>query len=223
MQIVCEHVGNYDGHCLVTPGDVPFLSPATMRSLVEFHDAGQYAATLLTSEPADPAGYGRVVRSASGEVERIVEEGDSTPKQLAIGEVNSGVYVFDYRKLVIALKRVGRDNRQNELYLTDVIGILRESGERIGAMKAEDPVEVMGINHPAQLREAERIWREKHPMEPARRPRPPIQFTEDDEEELGVAVGDAGDEPLAAADLEDPDLDEIPETPVESSQEPSGA
>jgi UDP-N-acetylglucosamine diphosphorylase/glucosamine-1-phosphate N-acetyltransferase len=226
MQVVGEYVGNYDGNCLVTPGDAPFLTPGTMRNLVEFHDAGHYAATLLTSEPTDTAGYGRVVRSAGGEVERIVEDGDASPKELAIGEVNSGVYVFGYRALMNALGQLQRNNQQGELYLTDVIGILRASGAKIGALKAPDPVEVMGINNPAQLREAERIWREKHPMEPARRPRPPIQFTEDDEEELGVAVGDAAEEPVPAADLDDFELDEAADgeaEPTLPSQEPSEA
>jgi hypothetical protein len=85
-------------------------------------------------------------------------------------------------------------------------------------------VEVLGINHPAQLREAERIWREKHPMEPARRPRPPIQFTEDDEEELGVAITDGVEEPAPAADLDDLDLDEVGDGEAEpTTQEPTEA
>ncbi|HWN81013.1 MAG TPA: NTP transferase domain-containing protein [Candidatus Udaeobacter sp.] len=224
MQIVGEYVGNYDGYVLVTPGDVPFLTPNTLRNLVDFHDGGQYVATLLTFEPPDPAGYGRVVRNAAGEVERIVEEGDAAPKELAIGEVNSGVYVFGYRKLMNALGQLRRDNQQGELYLTDVIGILKASGAKIGALRATDPVEVMGINHPAQLREAERIWREKHPMEPTRRPRPPIQFTEDDEEELGVAIAEGVEEPVPAADLDDLDLDEAGDGEAEpTTPEPTEA
>ena len=206
MQIVAEAVGNYDGHCLVVPGDAPFLAPETMRRLVEFHDEGGYAATVLTFEPADSTGYGRVLRSPGGEVERIVEQGDATAEEQAVREVNSGVYVFDYRSLVAALKKLNRDNQQSEFYLTDVIGIMRASNERVGAVRAEDPIEVMGINHPGQLREAERIYREKHPMEPARRMRPQIQFTEDDDEELGLP---GVDDPAARADLDDIDGDEV--------------
>ncbi len=204
MQIVAEWVGNYDGHCLVVPGDAPFLLPETMRRLVEFHDEGRYAATVLTAEPADPGGYGRVLRGAGGEVERIVEQGDGTPEELAVREVNSGVYVFDYRRLLAALKKLNRDNQQSEFYLTDVIGILRDSKERLGAVKVEDPIEAMGINHPGQLRDAERIYREKHPMEPARRMRPQIQFTEDDDEELGLP----GVEDAVRGDLDEIEADE---------------
>jgi UDP-N-acetylglucosamine diphosphorylase/glucosamine-1-phosphate N-acetyltransferase len=207
MQIVADWVGNYDGHCLVVPGDAPFLTPETMRRLVDFHDEGNYAATVLTAELPDPSGYGRVLRSAGGEVERIVEQGDATPEELAVREVNSGVYVFDYRSLVAALKKLNRDNQQSEFYLTDVIGIMRDSKERLGAIKAEDPIEAMGINHPGQLREAERIYREKHPMEPARRMRPQIQFTEDDDEELGLP----GVEDTGRGDLDDVEGDEAVE------------
>lgn len=227
VQMVADHVGNYDGSCLVLPGDAPFVRPATMRHLVEFHEAGGYAATLFTAEVADPTGYGRVVRDASGDVARIVEHGDAKPAELEIHEINSSIYVFDYRQLAQILARLEGDNRQGELYLTDAIGILRQAGKRVGAIKAEDPVEAMGINDHAQLREADRIYRERQPPEPPKRPRPQIAFDEDEEEAdylAGAAIGANG----AAGELEgvaddidlDPDLEpEAEESPLAESED----
>jgi dTDP-glucose pyrophosphorylase len=174
-----------------------------MRRLVEFHEAGDYASTLFTAEVADPTGYGRVVRDASGDVARIVEHGDAKPEELAIHEVNSSIYVFDYRQLAHILTSLEGGNRQGELYLTDTIGILRQAGKRVGAIKAEDPVEAMGINDHAQLREADRIYRERQPPEPPKRPRPQIAFDEDeDEDEMDYLAGAAAGASGAAGELE---------------------
>jgi NDP-sugar pyrophosphorylase family protein len=172
MQMVAETVGNYDGFCLVVPGDAPFLCPKTMQHLVDFHGDGNFAATILTAEYSDPTGYGRIVRDASGEVERIVEHGDATADELSINEINSSVYVFDYRRLKEVLRDLSGDNQQSELYLTDTIASIRATGGHVGATKAENAVEVMGINDHAQLREAERIYREMQPAEPEPKPKP---------------------------------------------------
>ncbi len=183
LQIVVESVGSYDGSCLVLPGDAPFLRPENMRRLVEFHEEGDYAATLFTAEIPDPTGYGRVVRDASGDVARIVEHGDASPEELEIHEINSSVYVFDYRKLREVLTQLRGENHQGELYLTDTIDYLRRSGSRVGAIKAEDPIEVMGINDHVQLREADHIYRERQPPEPPKKARPQVSFDEDEDEE----------------------------------------
>jgi bifunctional UDP-N-acetylglucosamine pyrophosphorylase/glucosamine-1-phosphate N-acetyltransferase len=220
MQMVAEYVGNYDGSCLVLPGDAPFVRPETMRRLVEFHESGNYAATLFTAEITDPEGYGRVVRDATGDVARIVEHGDAKTEELSIREVNSSIYVFDYRQLVAVLARLQGDNRQGELYLTDTIGFMRQSGGRVGAIKAEDAVEAMGINDHAQLKEADRIYRERQPPEPPKRPRPQVSFDEDeDEDEMDFLAGSLTGVNGAEADTEGiaDDLDHEPEeSPIPS-------
>src|SRR5437762_4126077 len=109
----------FGGDILVLNGDVPALRPETIRALVDTHRAAGAAATVLSFEPADAGAYGRIVRDAEGRLARIVEAGDASPEELALGEVNSGIYVFSAGKLWPALERLTPHNAQGELYITD--------------------------------------------------------------------------------------------------------
>jgi bifunctional UDP-N-acetylglucosamine pyrophosphorylase/glucosamine-1-phosphate N-acetyltransferase len=142
--------GEDAGPILVLPGDVPLLSEATLRRLVEHHLATKAAATLLAAELVDPAGYGRVVREG-GKPVAIVEDRDATPAQRAIREIGTSVYCFDARRLWPALARVTPQNRQGEYYLTDVIAILRQEGQPVEAVTTTDPSECLGVNDRKQL------------------------------------------------------------------------
>ena len=105
---------------VVINGDVPLITAAALQSLIAAHEESGAAGTVATMELDDPTGYGRVVRDREGNVDRIVEtkaEGDATPEQLAIREVNTGVYAFDGASLVKALAEIDTDNAQGELYL----------------------------------------------------------------------------------------------------------
>lgn len=135
-----------DGRVLVLPGDVPLVTTATLLELL----AAPAPVVALTAELADPSGYGRIVRTA-GEFSAIVEHRDATPEQLAIQEVNAGVYAFDARVLRDALGRVGRANSQGEQYLTDVIALARADGLPVIAIPATDPDEILGVNDRLQL------------------------------------------------------------------------
>jgi bifunctional UDP-N-acetylglucosamine pyrophosphorylase/glucosamine-1-phosphate N-acetyltransferase len=109
---------------------------------------------MLTMVLDDPSGYGRVVRGPDGAVERVVETkkpGDATPQELEIREVNGGIYAFDGGKLLDALAQVGSDNAQGELYLPDVLPILRARDEIVAAHVAGDPDAALGINDRADL------------------------------------------------------------------------
>jgi bifunctional UDP-N-acetylglucosamine pyrophosphorylase/glucosamine-1-phosphate N-acetyltransferase len=134
---------------VVLSGDVPLVSAAALRALVAAHDASPAAATMVTTELDDPTGYGRVVRDAEGHVERVVEtkgDGDATPGQLRIREVNTGIFCFDHGALADALPRVGTDNAQGERYLPDVLVLLRAGGALVDAHAVDDPALVLGIN-----------------------------------------------------------------------------
>ncbi|MFJ8933308.1 bifunctional UDP-N-acetylglucosamine diphosphorylase/glucosamine-1-phosphate N-acetyltransferase GlmU [Streptomyces sp. NPDC102364] len=151
-----------DGTVVVVCGDTPLLTGGTLQALSATHAADGNAVTVLTAEVPDATGYGRIVRdNVSGAVTAIVEHKDATEAQRAISEINSGVFAFDGRLLVEALKQVRTDNSQGEEYLTDVLGILREAGHRVGASVARDHREIAGINNRVQLAEARRTLNER--------------------------------------------------------------
>jgi bifunctional UDP-N-acetylglucosamine pyrophosphorylase/glucosamine-1-phosphate N-acetyltransferase len=139
---------------LVLSGDVPLISAETISGLLESHASSGVAATMLTIELDEPGSYGRVVRTDSGEVERVVEAkaaGDATAEQLAIREINAGTYVFQAGPLAKALAGLSNDNAQGEYYLPDVLPALREAGHAVGAHLADDFAVTMGVNNRADL------------------------------------------------------------------------
>ncbi len=158
-----EQLGDgVDGTVVVVCGDTPLLTGATLAELAATHHADGNAVTVLTAEVPDATGYGRIVRDgASGTVTAIVEHKDANDAVRAIREINSGVFAFDGQLLADALKKVRTDNSQGEEYLTDVLGILREAGHRVGASVAADHREIAGINNRVQLSEARRILNDR--------------------------------------------------------------
>lgn len=139
------------GTVLVSYGDVPLLAADTLAGLAAEHDAAGAAVTVLTSEPADPFGYGRVLRDPDGSVREIVEQADATPRQQAVREVNAGIYAFDAAFLRGALPRLRPANAQGELYLTDLIALARADGLRVRGLPCADEWQVSGVNDRVQL------------------------------------------------------------------------
>ncbi|WP_448059279.1 bifunctional UDP-N-acetylglucosamine diphosphorylase/glucosamine-1-phosphate N-acetyltransferase GlmU [Cellulomonas hominis] len=141
-----------EGPVVVLAGDIPLLDGATLAELLAAHVADANVVTVLTTEVVDPTGYGRILRTVgSGDVEGIVEEKDASEEQRAIQEINSSVYVFDAAVLRGAFGRLGRDNAQGEVYLTDVLAIARGDGGRVRALRTDDPLLVEGVNDRVQL------------------------------------------------------------------------
>ncbi len=139
------------GTVVVTYADVPLLDAPTLRKLLAVHHERNAAVTVLTTHLGDATGYGRILRAAGGDVTGIVEHKDATPEQLAVSEVNSGVYAFDAAVLRTALGRLKSDNVQGELYLTDVLRDAHQDGHRVGALPTEDQWLVAGVNDRVQL------------------------------------------------------------------------
>ncbi|EGJ76719.1 putative UDP-N-acetylglucosamine diphosphorylase/glucosamine-1-phosphate N-acetyltransferase [Streptomyces sp. Tu6071] len=158
---LAELGGTVEGTVVVLCGDTPLLTGATLDALCRTHSADGNAVTVLTAEMPDASGYGRIVRDGSGAVTAIVEHKDASPEELAIREINSGVFAFDGRLLAEALGQVRTDNAQGEEYLTDVLGILRGAGHRVGAALAGDHREIAGINNRVQLAQAGRVLNER--------------------------------------------------------------
>ena len=143
------------GTLLVTSGDVPLMDGATLSALAASHRADGSAVTVLTTIVADPTGYGRIIRDPdTGDVARIVEEGDATDDEREITEINTGTYAFDAAALRSALAGVGRANAQGEMYLTDAIAAARASGGAVRAIMLEDSAAAEGVNDRVQLSRA---------------------------------------------------------------------
>jgi bifunctional UDP-N-acetylglucosamine pyrophosphorylase / glucosamine-1-phosphate N-acetyltransferase len=141
------------GTVLVLSGDHPLISAGVISDFLDAHAASDAAATMMTIELDDPGAYGRVVRSATGGIERVVEAkaGDAGERELAIREINAGTYAFDSGALAAALAGLSNDNAQGEYYLTDVFAALREAGHSVAGHRAEDFAVTMGVNNRVEL------------------------------------------------------------------------
>ena len=150
--IMCarEQVRQYR-NLLVLSGDVPLIRPATIERVRDFHLARKAAMTILTAEPAEPFGYGRVIRAGSENVKAIVEQKALSKAQQKVREINSGIYAFATGPLFADIDRLTSDNAHHEFYLTDMAALLVKRKARVIAIKADDPEEVLGANTLAEL------------------------------------------------------------------------
>jgi bifunctional UDP-N-acetylglucosamine pyrophosphorylase/glucosamine-1-phosphate N-acetyltransferase len=146
-----EALAGAAGDVLVLNGDVPALTPDAIRALVETHRRERAAGTVLAFEPEDTRQYGRIVRDGNGGLARIVEAADASPAELALGEVNSGIYAFRAEKLWPVLDRLEPKNAQGELYVTDTVALLVGDGDAVAVHTAPVAWEVEGINTRAEL------------------------------------------------------------------------
>jgi bifunctional UDP-N-acetylglucosamine pyrophosphorylase/glucosamine-1-phosphate N-acetyltransferase len=163
VRSAAEHIDR-DAPVLVICGDVPLMTGEALRALAATHAEQRAAATMLTMVLDDPSGYGRVVRGLDGAVERVVETknpGDATPGELEIREVNSGVYAFAGGDLLDALAEVTSDNAQGELYLPDVLPILRARDEVVAAHTVDDPALALGVNDREDLAQVRAIAQQR--------------------------------------------------------------
>ncbi len=157
-------------HVLVLSGDVPCIRPATIQRLRDFHVKQRAAMTILTAEPPDPTGYGRVIRKQregkpnagkqGHEVEAIVEQKALTPAQRTAREINSGIYAFATQPLYTRIRRLGRDNAHHEFYLTDMAAILDRAKQKVVALRAAEAAEVQGVNTRAELAQLDALLRD---------------------------------------------------------------
>ena len=149
------------GWLVVLNGDGPLLRQETLSSLVENAAASGAAAVMITTELDDPTGYGRVVRDANGDVQKIVEQKAATPEQLRIRESNTGQYCFNAKLFWRHADELRPDNPAKEYYLTDMIAILLRAGHRVRAFPVADPTELLGINNRVELARVDAIFRSR--------------------------------------------------------------
>lgn len=154
-------LGSLEGTVVITCGDTPLVTADTFAAMMAFHEKEGAAATILTARMENPTGYGRIIRDEKGQVVKIVEQKDGNPSELAVKEINTGIYCFDIQQLLQALKEINNENAQGEYYLTDAIGILVSKEEKVAAYVTEDSEQTLGVNSRVQLAEAERILRRR--------------------------------------------------------------
>lgn len=157
-------------HVLVLSGDVPLIHSETIARVRDSHLANQAAMTILTAEPADPTGYGRVFRKYKGdkatdEVDRIVEQKALSGNEGEQREINSGIYSFAAGPLFSHIDKLTTSNPAGEFYLTDMAGVLGEAGNKVLALRAEDSNEVLGVNTRMELAELDAKLRAKKALE----------------------------------------------------------
>jgi len=153
----CENVlSNFSGDIIVLSGDVPLISSQTLTDLLSNHNNSNNIATVLTAKVDDPHGYGRVIRTTNGNLEKIVEHKDANENELKIDEINSGIYVFDSKILFKMLPQVKNNNSQGEYYLPDVLTMILENKLKVGVEKTKNITEIQGVNTIEQLQQLEK-------------------------------------------------------------------
>jgi bifunctional UDP-N-acetylglucosamine pyrophosphorylase / glucosamine-1-phosphate N-acetyltransferase len=149
------------GTTLVVCGDTPLLTKETLQQVLDYHEREQAKVTILTAHADDPTGYGRVIRNANNEVEKIVEQKDASLSEQKVQEINTGTYCFDNELLFEALHNVSNDNAQGEYYLPDVIQIAQQSNEKVVAFQTEHFEETIGVNDRVALSQAENYMKQR--------------------------------------------------------------
>lgn len=161
MLVARRALGSRVKYAIVLPGDAPLVRFETLAALAKIHRQSGAAATILSAQLAEPAGYGRIVRRDDGTVEAIVEDSALADDQRAINEINSSIYAFTLDKLWPCLARLRPNNAHRELYLTDAIAVLRAQGDTVHAIVATDPDEVLGCNTRADLAAVDLAFRRR--------------------------------------------------------------
>jgi len=154
-------LGQFEGDVLILYGDVPLLQLDTVRTLLREHQRHDATVTVLTAVLDDPSGYGRIVRNPQGEIEAIVEHRDADPAQLAIQEINTGIYCLKSPFLFQALSQIGQHNAQGEQYLTDVVGVAVSQQRPVAYVTVADARETIGVNTRVELAQLEAVLRRR--------------------------------------------------------------
>lgn len=161
--LACEdELRSHKGPVLILCGDTPLIRAETLRRFLHAHIENSALATVMTTSVAEPDNYGRIVSDERGNIVKIVEEKDATPAQKKIGEINAGIYCVDAQFLFAALHRVGTDNMQGEIYLTDIVAIATDDGVQVHKFCCPDSEEVLGVNSRRELAQAHSVLQRRY-------------------------------------------------------------
>ena len=160
VKMAKEYINDEDT-IVILCGDTPLIKEETLKRLFDYHIENEYTATVLTTKVDNPTGYGRVIRDENGDLLKIVEQKDGNAEELAVNEINSGIYCFKGQMLRESLDLLDNNNAQGEYYLTDTIKILRDKGFKVGAFNGSTIEELMGVNSRVELAKAEALMRKR--------------------------------------------------------------
>ena len=160
VKMAKEYINDEDT-IVILCGDTPLIKEETLKRLFDYHIENEYTATVLTTKVDNPTGYGRVIRDENGDLLKIVEQKDGNAEELAVNEINSGIYCFKGQMLRESLDLLDNNNAQGEYYLTDTIKILRDKGFKVGAFNGSTIEELMGVNSRVELAKAEALMRRR--------------------------------------------------------------
>lgn len=141
-----KKLSNFKGEILILYGDMPIISPSTLKAMLRHYQRTKPGATILTTEIPGPRGYGRIARDKEGNIIKIIEEKDATPQEKDLSEINVGAYLISAEKLFKHLKKINNYNVQKEYYLTDIVSVLTSAGEKVNSVSLENSEEILGVN-----------------------------------------------------------------------------
>lgn len=156
-----------EGHeeVLILCGDTPLIRAETLREVIDAHHREQAALTLMTTQVLEPFGYGRILHDQQGRIQAIVEEKDATPQQRQIKEINAGIYLVNRTFLFAALRQVGTNNAQGEVYLTDIVALANGQGQRVHTFLHPQAIDVLGVNSRVELAQAQATLQQRRNRE----------------------------------------------------------
>jgi bifunctional UDP-N-acetylglucosamine pyrophosphorylase/glucosamine-1-phosphate N-acetyltransferase len=161
--LACEYeLRSHRGAVLILCGDTPLVRTETLQEFLHAHGESDSLLTVMTTNVAIPDNYGRIISDEYGNIVKIVEEKDASPDQKAISEINAGIYCVDAQFLFNALQRVGTDNMQGEVYLTDIVAIAKKDGIHVHKFCCADSEEILGVNSRRELAQAHSVLQKRH-------------------------------------------------------------
>lgn len=161
VSMVCPELATFDGLVVILCGDTPLVREETMKKFVDEHIASGADLTVMSTVFENPTNYGRIIRSANGALEKIVEEKDADASQKAVKEVNAGIYCLNWAKIKPAFSQLTSSNAQGEYYLTDIIEWANRQGLSVQASILDDSDEIYGINSRENLATATRLMNQR--------------------------------------------------------------
>ncbi|MGM0410624.1 MAG: bifunctional UDP-N-acetylglucosamine diphosphorylase/glucosamine-1-phosphate N-acetyltransferase GlmU [Bacillota bacterium] len=156
-----KQIKAHDGPVLVLYGDTPLLKKTTIENLINSHQENNAGLSILTAKLDNPESYGRIIRDAKGEVNKIVEEDDASDNEKRVKEINSGVYCFESDLLAESLDNIDTNNAQNEYYLTDAVDYIKNNGNKVIPVPIKNTKEIIGVNDRSNLAKAEKVLRKR--------------------------------------------------------------